>query len=295
MKRQDGATMNGHNNSVIENIKMNYDKLFSAEKKAADYILSNPGEAIMLNITELAQKSGSSEATVVRMCKHVGYQGYYQMRLLMSHDLGKTRSAYDDNERMNSTRHLFDRSAARIAALQEQIDIELLVGAARLLRMSRLVHVVAAGNTSPIAPDLGFRLERCKIPCSYSTMPEHFLNHVSLGSSDDTIIAISRSGASKQVVQAMELARKKHMHSIVISGESNSQLSEHADYTIKVVDKMKKVPGIEPDSHLLEMAVSDAILYIVRHFDSFVKSAEREKKSDVYGDDVELLLSEYKI
>ena len=47
MKRQDGATMNGHNNSVIENIKMNYDKLFSAEKKAADYILSNPGEAII--------------------------------------------------------------------------------------------------------------------------------------------------------------------------------------------------------------------------------------------------------
>ena len=56
--------MNGHTNSVIENIKLNYDKLFSAEKKAADYILSNPGEAIMLNITELAQKSGSSEATV---------------------------------------------------------------------------------------------------------------------------------------------------------------------------------------------------------------------------------------
>lgn len=283
-------------NSVIESIKMKYDKLFSAEKKAADYILSNPGETIMMNISELAQKSGTSEATVVRMCKHVGYQGYYQMRLLMSHDLGKHRASYEENEVLNSARRLFDFSAARIAALGESIDIETLIKAARLLRMSRMVFVVAAGNTSPVATDLGFRLERCGIPCSYSMIPEHFLNHVSLGTKDDTIIAISRSGASKQVVQAMELARKNNMHSIVISGERHTQLSEYADCVLQIVDKQKKTGvGVEPDSHLCEMAVSDALLYIVRYFDTFMRSTEEGKKNDNYADDVELLLSEYKL
>lgn len=283
-------------NSVIESIKMKYDKLFSAEKRAADYILANPGETIMMNISELAQISGTSEATVVRMCKHVGYQGYYQMRLLMSHDLGKHRASYEENEVLNSSRRLFDFSAARIAALGESIDIETLVKAARLLRMSRMVFVVAAGNTSPVATDLGFRLERCGIPCSYSMIPEHFLNHVSLGTKDDTIIAISRSGASKQVVQAMELARKNNMHSIVISGERHTQLSEYADCVLQIVDKQKKTGvGVEPDSHLCEMAVSDALLYIVRYFDTFMRSTEEGKKNDNYADDVELLLSEYKL
>lgn len=283
-------------NSVIESIKMKYDKLFSAEKKAADYILSNPGETIMMKISELARKSGTSEATVVRMCKHVGYQGYYQMRLLMSHDLGKHRASYEANEVLNSARRLFDFSAARIAALGESIDIETLIESARFLRMSRMVFVVAAGNTSPVATDLGFRLERCGIPCSYSMIPEHFLNHVNLGTKDDTIIAISRSGASKQVVQAMELARKNNMHSIVISGERHTQLSEYADCVLQIVDKQKKTGvGVEPDSHLCEMAVSDALLYIVRYFDTFMRSTEEGKKSDNYADDVELLLSEYKL
>lgn len=281
--------------SVIEDIKGKYNKLFSAEKRAADYILANPGECVMMNISELAQKSGTSEATVVRMCKHVGYQGYYQMRLLMSHDLGKKRSSYDENEMLNSARRLFDFSAARVAALGQNIDIEVLIKAARLLRMSRMVYVVAAGNTSPVAMDLGFRLERCGIPCSYSMIPEHFLNHVSLGTSDDTIIAISRSGASKQVVQAMELARKKNMHSIVISGECQTQLSEYADCVLQVVDKKRAGVGIEPDSHLLELAISDAILYIVRYFDAFMESAQDNEKTDNYDDDVELLLSEYKL
>ncbi|MCI8639474.1 MAG: MurR/RpiR family transcriptional regulator [Coprococcus sp.] len=287
--------MKQYTNTVLDNIRLNYEKLFSAEKRAADYILANPEKTIMLNITELAQKSGSSEATVVRMCKHVGYQGYYQMRLLMSHDLGNRRGVYDKEEMLNSARRLFDSSAARVAALGEEIDNEVLVGAVRQIRMSRMVHVVAAGNTSPIAIDLGFRLERCGIPCSYSMIPEHFLNHVSLGTSDDSIIAISRSGVSKQVVQAMELAKKNRMHSIVISGEKHSQIAEAADYFIQVVDKNNKTPGMEPASHLPEMAVSDALLYVLRHFDVFVKSGEKGKETDVYGDVVELFLSEYKL
>lgn len=287
--------MDKRGNSVLENIKANFEKLFSAEKKAAAYILANPEQAIMMNISELARKSGSSEATVVRMCKHVGYQGYYQMRLLMSHDLGKARPTYDENEMLSSARRIFESSAARVAALEEAIDLELMVKAVRLLRLSRMVFVVAAGNTSPIATDLGFRLERCGIPCSYSMIPEHFLNHVSLGTSDDTIVAISRSGASKQVVQAMELARKKQMHSIVITGEKDTQLAEYADCVIQIVDKKKQVLDTEPDSHLLEMAVSDALLYINRHFDALTQNAKDDKKEAGYGDDVELLLSEYKL
>lgn len=283
-------------NSVIEDIQKKYNELFSAEKRVADYILAKPGECIMMNISELAQKSGTSEATVVRMCKHVGYQGYYQIRLLMSHDLGKNRVSYDENKMLNSARKLFDFSAARIAALGENIDIEMLIRAAKILRMSRMVYVVAAGNTSPIAMDLGFRLERCGVPCVYSLIPEHFLNHVSLGTSDDTIIAVSRSGASKQVVQAMELARKNNMHSIVISGECKIQLAQYADCVLQIIDKQRKTGmGIEPDSHLCEMAVSDALLYIVRYFDAFMKSAQDNKEADNYSDDVELLLSEYKL
>lgn len=289
--------MTEKSSSVIENIKMKHSELFSAEKKVADYIVSNSRDVIMMNISELAQKSGASEATVVRMCKHVGYQGYYQMRLLMSHDLGKNRDeSYDGNEMLDSAGRLFDFGASRVATLQETIDLDLLLKVARLLRMSRVVYVVAAGNTSPIAIDLGFRLERCGIPCSYSMIPEHFLNHVSLGTSDDTIIAISRSGASKQVVQAMELARKNHMHSIVISGEKSTQLTEFADCVLQVVDKQKdRQMRMEPDSHLCEMAVNDAIIYIVRYFDTFMENAQNVKKTDIYGDDVELLLSEYKL
>ncbi len=287
--------MDGESSSVLDRIKENYEELFSAEKRVAEFILENPQEMIMMNISELAQKSGSSEATVVRMCKHVGYQGYHQMRIVLSHDLGKTRGTYDDSEMLSTAQHLFDSSAARVAALGETINMEQLIDVAKLLKASRMVYIVAAGNTTPVASDLGFRLERYGIPCSYAILPEQFLNHVSHGTTEDTIIAISRSGDSKSVVQAMELARKKRMKSIVISGEKNTQMAESADCVLQITDKKKKKTVTELDSHLLEFAVSDAILHVVRYYECYVKDMTRNEGCVNDGDDVELLLSEYKL
>ena len=295
MRKQGEQFMNENVESVINSIKNKYDELFSAEKKVADYILENPGKTIVMNISELAKKSETSEATVVRMCKHVGYQGYYQMRIILSHDLGKNKDTYNDNEKLNSSKKIFNFCAKRVTSLSNSIDMETLLNAAKLIKSSRMVYLVAAGNTSPIAVDLGFRLERCGIPCSYSMIAEHFLNHVNLGTSDDTVIAISRSGASKQVVQAMALAKKNNLHSIVISGERDTQLSENSDCVFHIVEKNEDIFGkTVPDSHLCELAINDAILYAVKYYDALTKEDYKEDENYT-EDEIELLLSEYKL
>ena len=67
--------------SVIENIKHNFEELFPAEKKTAQYILDHLEEVTLLNISQLAKKAHASEASIVRMAKHLGYNGFFQMRL----------------------------------------------------------------------------------------------------------------------------------------------------------------------------------------------------------------------
>lgn len=73
--------------SVIENIKHNFEELFPAEKKIAQYILDHLEEVTLLNISQLAKKAHASEASIVRMAKHLGYNDFFQMRLLLSNDL----------------------------------------------------------------------------------------------------------------------------------------------------------------------------------------------------------------
>ena len=62
--------------SVIENIKHNFEEL-----------LDHLEEVTLLNISQLAKKAHASEASIVRMAKHLGYNGFFQMRLLLSNDV----------------------------------------------------------------------------------------------------------------------------------------------------------------------------------------------------------------
>lgn len=74
---------------VLEVINEKYMELFPAEKKVVDAILKKPQNVVNYNAADLAKKSDVSVATIVRLCHHLGYEGYYQFRLLLSRDLGK--------------------------------------------------------------------------------------------------------------------------------------------------------------------------------------------------------------
>ena len=103
--------------SVIDNIKVNLESLFPAEKKVAQYILEHLNEVIFLNISELATNSNSSESSVVRMAKHLGYNGYFQMRLLLSNDISKKDKDILSNQPLLTSEKIFSSCANRIQSL----------------------------------------------------------------------------------------------------------------------------------------------------------------------------------
>ena len=72
---------------VFTVIREQYNNIFSAEKKVVDFILQYPQKAVNSNVSELAKLSGVSDATVIRMCHHIGYTGYYQFRITLARDL----------------------------------------------------------------------------------------------------------------------------------------------------------------------------------------------------------------
>ena len=57
------------------------------------------------------------------------------------------------------------------------------------------------------------------------------------GRSGDCLLAISTSGKSKNVIEAVNMARKIGMKSITITGLSGSELAKQSDFTIQVPSK----------------------------------------------------------
>ena len=61
--------------TVVEMIREKYNQIFMAERKVADFVLENPERAVNANVSELANLSGVSDATVIRFCKRIGISG----------------------------------------------------------------------------------------------------------------------------------------------------------------------------------------------------------------------------
>lgn len=283
---KDGTAMEP-NALVIDTIKENYQQMFAAEKKVADYILTNPEKAVSSNVSELAELSGVSDATVIRMCKHLGYQGFYQMKLNLARDLGQHQLVgyRGDQDNPDTAKEILQGIARNLLNTASRLDMNVILKCAGLIRESEMVHAVAVGNTSPVAIDLGFRLGRLGIRASSALIAEYFLNSISLGSRRDVIVAISHSGSSKQVIQALELGKEKGMKSIAITGAARSPVSQIADYTLYIPVEDLLFSEFGAISHVYAMAVIDALLY-------FVANAERGPR-DV--DRLEMLLAEYKL
>lgn len=274
--------------SVLDNIRQNYNEMFSAEKKVADYILIDPENTVRINVSELAELSGASDATVIRFCKHLGYKGFYQMKLKLAHDLGRDQlfSGNIQPRDPDNGDDVFKEMATNLMYMKENLDHDVLMKCAEFILNCETVHLVAAGNTIPSTVDFAFRLCRVGIKASSSYMAEQHLNNINLGSNKDIVIGISHSGSSKYVIQAFELAKKRDMKTIAITDLLRSPLESNADHTISTGIEYSSVYIYGAASHIYISAILDALLYFV---------AKKDTAKNGEADNVELFLSESKI
>lgn len=272
---------------VLDVIKSKYDEIFSAEKRVADFVLENPQKAVDCNVSDLAKQSGVSDATVVRMCHHIGYSGYYQFRIMLARDIGKMQyETTDIPKSVGAIGKLFQNYADNMIAIGKGIDENTMWNCVNLIKTCNTVHIIAIGNTCVLTQYMGFRLGRLGIKCTYGVSAEYFMNHVNLADEDDVVFAISKSGSSKPVILGMELAKEKKIKTIAITSHKQSPVAELADYLLLARGKDESFNYYKDYAHTNLMATIDALM-------TFVTNEEVIKTK--HADKPEMILSDYKV
>jgi DNA-binding MurR/RpiR family transcriptional regulator len=62
----------------VSEIRAHLEDFTRRQRRVAEYILQQPESIAFLSITELSKKADTSEATIVRFCNSLGYEGYSQ-------------------------------------------------------------------------------------------------------------------------------------------------------------------------------------------------------------------------
>ncbi len=272
--------------SAIQNIRNNLDGVFSAERRVAEFILKNPEQVVALNVSDIAEQSGVSDATVIRLCKHLGYTGFYQMKLQLAHELGRNQllRGRGSAHKPASVSDLIKELAASILNISASVDMQMLMTCVDKIRAAGTVYFVAAGNSVPVAESLSFRLGRIGIRSVSSQMSEQMIININNGSKNDLVIGVSHSGSSKHVINAFELARKKGIATIALTDIRRSSAEQAADITLSTGVIESSVYLFGAVSYLFLYALTDLIVF-------FVENTNRGSDDEM----VEYVLSDTKV
>ncbi|MGG7143063.1 MurR/RpiR family transcriptional regulator [Clostridium nigeriense] len=235
-----------NNKSVIDGIFAEYESFFEAEKKIANYILNNPKKVVEMTISELAEKAGTSEATVSRFCKRCNMKGFHHFKITLAKELVESQKEIlslsgeiGENNIKQSLQNILlnkiDELKQTISGINEKELKEIL----SLLSNARTVQFSAVGNTIPVAMDGTYKFNQIGIASVANIIWETQIAYTYNISDEDVVIIISNSGASKRLITIAEIANERSATTIAITNSENSPLAKVCKYHIKTATREK--------------------------------------------------------
>ena len=216
------------------------ESLTPAEKKVAEYVLAYPEEVPRYSIKKLANKSKTSDASVVRLCKTLGYDGYRQFIVSITAELAArvqdSGEEYTDirpgddldtiikNISLNNCRSIEDTLMV--------IDFDSIKKAVGLLSTARRIDFYGIGASGLVCWDAQQKFMRINKICHAHTDGHSQLTSASMLTGGDVAVIISNTGTTVEIVDTLKLIKETEANVIAITRYGKNILSANADVVL---------------------------------------------------------------
>lgn len=217
----------------VGRIRASYDKLTNSEKRIADYILDNYSDVHGKSVSELAEATSTSPATISRFCKTIGFEGFMDFMLNMEHstlgpDADTTRLEQNDSASVIKQKVLLfnQRAIDNMANMLDEVALETI---ADLLYNANRIVIFGDGGSGCSARNAYDVFLQMNLRCEYVSDPFFELMIISQMQKNDVLFTISNSGRSLNTIQNAQLAKEKGVTVVGMVGMPNTPLSKYLD------------------------------------------------------------------
>ncbi|MEA5015715.1 MAG: MurR/RpiR family transcriptional regulator [Candidatus Limiplasma sp.] len=236
----------------------------ASERKITETILAAPREVIHLSITGIAERAGVSDATVVRLCKRLGMQGYQELKLTMAQELvSSTDRIYEDVRESDTNEEIlgkvFESTKQALDYTARVVDRDQFEKAVQALAQAGKVFIYGCGNSAAVALDLQHKLMRLSINAmAYMDAHMQCISSVQLRQGD-VCVAVSHSGSSRAIVAAAQLAKDKGATVICMTGVGSSPLSKISDCRLDAASREVEYHIVALSSRISQYTLIDSL------------------------------------
>ena len=226
--------------SVLDRIKTYQSQMPATMGKIAAVIIDDPRAPLDLSITELAERAGTSAASVTRFCRMIGYAGYSPLRVSIAEDVGRGgaqaawiadigRSFGPHDPPDEIRRALLNTHVLSLQTTAGLLDLSTAVRVADAIVKSRQVDVYGVGGSALTALETEARLYRIVINVHTWAEVHNGLTSAAILDRKCVAIGISNTGRTDETIQMLTVAKASGAYTVAITGKPDSPLARIAD------------------------------------------------------------------
>lgn len=229
---------------VFTRINREYYHLTSAERKIADHIMLQRQDCQFMSISELAEAAEVAEATVSRFCRRMGYKGYSAFKLAVASSVAGSRSTSPlysevaaEDEVGEMCRKICEADVEAVTQTMAALDPAAVAAAADMVLAADRVLCMGLGGSMILAREAA-HLFSTAMPNFYAVEDSHFQAiRCAMLAPGDLVIYFSYSGATRDLVDVMKIARDRGAATILITRFPKSPGASLADVVLECVAK----------------------------------------------------------
>ena len=213
--------MNEQSMDILERIRASYYQLTAAERKVADYVLTQHSQVQFMSITQLADECGTAETTVTRFCRSLKLKGFNAFKIeLARHSVLGVSSRREPVSTDTLAGRVQESGRLAIDAVHqttELMDLNQIGRAVELIEQAPTVLSLGSGGSMIMACECAHLFST--VTGKFTTISDAHMQISAVATMDPkgVIILFSYSGATTGGIQILELARQRGIRTILVT------------------------------------------------------------------------------
>ena len=264
--------------SVLNRIETYQSQMPATMAKIASTLTDDPRAPLTLSITELAERAGTSAASVTRFCRMIGYAGYSQLRVGIAEDVGRGgaqaawignigRSFGPDDPPDEIRNSLLSTHVASLQTTASVLDMNTAIRVAAKIVQSRHFDVYGVGGSALTALETEVRLYRIGINVHPWSEVHNGLTSAAILDADCVAMGISNSGRTEETIQMLTVAKAAGAYTVAMTGNADSPLARIADDVLLVASPHGYLQPADLSARLCQLYVVDLLYLLVAQSD----------------------------
>lgn len=232
-----------------------------SENEISQYVINHPDLVVSSTITTIAKETGTSEASINRFCKKIGYKGFNGFKIALAQEnfynnMMKQNSYSTENGLISSVTSDYRQMLMNTSAM---LDESLVLEAVKFIKTAKNIHIFSLANVALIARELQFKFDQIGIQSkSFTDIIDMRIQATNIVAGDLSIF-IAPTIMMRDIYQIANASLERGAKNLTITSYDSPKLNDISDFKFIISDKIVTNNSVSLSNNIMFMYIIDII------------------------------------